>query len=107
MVRVSMVTAQRLSDGRVVYLREDRSWTQRDVEAFRTEDASLVDALVDWARAQTETVVDPYRIEVEVDPSGAIRHLSARERIRAEGPAAVLRRFGPQPRPRAHRAAVG
>ncbi|MCZ7683109.1 MAG: DUF2849 domain-containing protein [Sandaracinaceae bacterium] len=89
-----IVTAQRLSDGRVVYLRRDRSWAQRDAEAFVSEDAALVEALVDWAKTQTEAVVEPYRVEVEVE-SGVIRHLTARERIRAEGPSAVLRRFGP------------
>ncbi len=89
-----IVTAQRLSDGRVVYLRQDRSWTQRDAEAWVSEDAGVIDALVEWAKTQTEVVVDPYRIEVQV-VGGAIRHLSARERIRAEGPAAVLARFGP------------
>ena len=89
-----IVTAQRLSDGRVVYLRQDRSWTQRDVEAWITDDAAAIDALVAWAKTQTEVVVDPYRIEVAYE-GGVVRHTTARERIRAEGPAAVLGRFGP------------
>lgn len=100
-----IVTAQRLSDGRVVYLRQDRSWTQRDFEAWITDDGAAVDGLVDWAKTQTEVVVDPYRIEVELR-GGSVRHLSARERIRAEGPAAVLARFGPV-RPAPARVAVG
>lgn len=100
-----IVTAQRLSDGRVVYLRRDRGWTQRDAEAYVSEDAAVIDALVDWAKTQTELVVDPYRVEVEVE-AGVVRHVSARERIRAVGPSAVLRRFGPV-RSEPARAAVG
>ncbi|HEY8432375.1 MAG TPA: DUF2849 domain-containing protein [Sandaracinaceae bacterium] len=90
-----IVTAQRLADGRVVYLRPDRSWTQRDSEAWITDDASALEAELAWAKTQTEVVVEPYRIEVELEPDGTVRHLSARERIRAGGPASVLARFAP------------
>lgn len=104
MNKLSMVTAQRLVDGRVVYLRADRSWTERDVEAWTSADPAAADELVAWSQTQTEEVVDPYRIEVVVEQDGSIRHLSARERIRAAGPAAVLARFGPVS---STRAAVG
>lgn len=90
-----IVTAQRLADGRVVYLRRDRTWTQRDFEAWITDDAGALEAELAWAKTQTEVVVDPYRIEVELEADGSVRHLSARERIRAGGPASVLARFGP------------
>lgn len=104
-MRKLIVTAQRLSDGRVVYLREDRSWTTVDAEAARGDEAGALEAPMAWARTQTEVVVDPYIIEVDVE-GGAIRHMSARERIRAEGPEAVLARFGLLRAP-APRAAVG
>ena len=97
MTKLSMVTAQRLVDGRVVYLREDRGWTQRDDEAWTSADDAAIEEALALASRETELVVGPYRIEVEVDASGRIVHTSARERIRAEGPAGVLRRFGPTP----------
>ncbi len=98
-----MVTAQRLVDGRVVYLAEDRSWVSRDRDGWTTDDATALETALAWAATQTEVVVEPYRIEVEV-VGGSIRHASARERIRAEGPIAVLARFGPR---EVRRAAVG
>ncbi len=100
-----MVTAQRLVDGRVVYLRADRGWAERDRDGWASDDADQVEAELAWASVQTESVVGAYRIEVDVI-DGAIRHRSARERIRAEGPAAVLQRFGPRHEPATH-AAVG
>lgn len=103
-MRQLLVTAQRLSDARVVYLRDDRTWTICDAEAARGDSAAL-EPLLAWAKTQTEVVVDPYTIEVEV-VSGAIRHTSARERLRAAGPEAVLARFGYLERP-LRRAAVG
>jgi hypothetical protein len=57
-------------------------------------DAAGIDAELPSAKAQTEVVVEPYRIEVDVDEAGRIHHRSTRERIRAEGPSGVLRRFG-------------
>jgi hypothetical protein len=101
MAKLSMVTAQRLVDGRVVYLRDDRAWSQRDAEGWTSADEAAIEAALVFAKTQTELVVDPYRIEVEVDGGGAVTHTSARERIRAEGPAGVLGRFGPIPQLRA------
>ena len=89
----SMLTAQRLADGRVVYLAPDRSWTQCHNDGWLA-DAAEIDAALPSAKAQTEVVVEPYRIEVDVDETSRIHHRSTRERIRAEGPSAVLRRFG-------------
>ena len=88
-----MLTAQRLADGRVVYLARDRSWVLDHTRAWMDEPA-VIDAELPAASQQTETIVEPYRIEVRVDEHGAIHHLSTRERIRAEGPSGVLRRFG-------------
>ncbi len=87
-----MVTANRLIDGRVVYLRADRTWSLRDADALVASEA--LDEHVSWASTQTEEIVEPYVIEVVLEGS-RIRHLSARETIRAEGPEAVLARFGP------------
>jgi hypothetical protein len=87
-----ILTANRLIDGRVVYLRADRTWSVRDGDALLSDDG--LDEHLEWAKRQTEEVVEPYVIEVELAGS-RIKHLSARERIRAEGPEGVLARFGP------------
>jgi hypothetical protein len=89
-----MVTAQRLIDGRVVYLRADRTFTQRDAEALATHDDAQIEAALAWASAQTEIVVEPYAIEVRVRADGTIEHATARERIRAMGEAAICAELG-------------
>jgi hypothetical protein len=89
----SILTAQRLADGRVVYLAADRSWVTEHARAWMDE-ASVIDAEIPAASAQTEDIVEPYRIEVQIEDDGRVIHQSTRERIRAEGPHAVLRRFG-------------
>jgi hypothetical protein len=88
-----MITANLLSTGAVVYLRADRTWSPTHDEAISEPDAKAIEPLVDWAKTQALVVLDPYAIEVEIDDRG-VHHLSARERIRAEGPGAVLERFG-------------
>lgn len=100
-----IVTAQRLLDARVVYLRADRTWSERDAEAF-VGDAASIEPLLAWAKAQTTSVVDVYGVEVLV-VDGRIEHTSARERYRAAGPSAVLARFGYLREGRPARAAVG
>ena len=82
------VTANRLTDGAVVYLTAEGAW----VEAFgqarigdgKDEAATLLaDAEKDVARCQ---VVAPYLIDVSAGPDGALRPASYREHIRAFGP---------------------
>lgn len=89
-----IITANRTDDGSVVYLRADRAWTASLAEARLFEDDSERDALIAWAAdAQQRDVCDPYSFPVDVGPEGPVPR-STRERIRAGGPAPVLRQWG-------------
>jgi len=81
------VTANRLDDGRVVFLDEDGGWTHRIGAALLVADGAELDAATAYAQSQhaARIVVDPYAIDitiVESRPTPA----RIRERIRAEGP---------------------
>jgi len=80
----SVVTANRLTDGIVVYLATDGSWTEDIAHARRAETEDEVKALeADAAQAVKERkVVAVYPMEVAVYDSG-VHALSVRERIRA------------------------
>lgn len=79
------VSANRLADGRVVYLGE-AGWVDDLSAARRTAEAAAAEMLLaeaerDVAAAQ---VVAPYLIDLE--PGEVPRPLRRRERIRADGP---------------------
>ena len=80
-----MVTANRLTDGMVVYLTTKGDWaTQFDAGAVLADqtaaDAAMADA--DLA-AKQQKIVGPYLIDVLVD-GDAVKPTSTRERIRAD-----------------------
>ncbi|MGE0408361.1 MAG: DUF2849 domain-containing protein [Amphiplicatus sp.] len=77
------VTGNRLSDGRVVYLAPDDSWTERlaGAELFSDEEA---DAVLAAAKARIREVASAYLIDA--DEKGAAGQKALRETIRAEGP---------------------
>ncbi len=83
---VRVLTANRLADGRVVYLAE-QGWTS-DLGAAR-----LVLNEADAESAETEgraavagrLVVEPYLIDIEAE-TGGVQPVRLRERIRASGP---------------------
>jgi hypothetical protein len=81
------ITANRLVDGRVVYLREDDRWSERIQESVVADSEDLAKTLLELAkRAVAERlVVDPYLFGVNVE-DGKIRPLGRREEIRAAGP---------------------
>jgi hypothetical protein len=102
-----IVTANRLSDGGVTYLRADHGWTEALSEAWTSEDRDAAEARLAWARGREREVCDPYLVEVRIE-DGWASPLSARERIRAEGPRPTLERLGYAPREAsAPRAAAG
>lgn len=88
-----VVTANRVQDGAVVYLAVDRTWTLGLASSYRSESEAERDALLAWAKTQEHDICDPYAVEVS-DDGAAVVAPSARERIRAEGPEAVLARLG-------------
>jgi hypothetical protein len=82
------VTANRLSDGAVVYLAEDGEWAEQ-INGARVADGKEAAAalLADAERDATLCrVVTPYLIDVARNPDGALHPATYREHIRAFGP---------------------
>ena len=83
---MQVITANRLSDGAVVYMTKAGNWS-RDVDESLPVDKAEVAALLEAAERAVKTceVVAPYAIDVEI--AGARIHpLRYREQIRAAGP---------------------
>lgn len=82
-----IVSANRLSDGIVVYRGDDGSWHEDLNAAHRFSDKAEAEAGLAAAREDVgqNLVVDPFLVEVEASPEG-LRPLSLRNAIRAAGP---------------------
>jgi sulfite reductase (NADPH) hemoprotein beta-component len=98
-MKLEIVSANRLGDGRVVYLAREGGWSESiiDGRSARTEEDSAA-LLAEAERAVDDgIVVSPYLISM-ADDGGAFAPLRFRERIRL---------FGPSHRaaPKSHRAA--
>ncbi|MDH5676453.1 MAG: DUF2849 domain-containing protein [Myxococcales bacterium] len=89
-----VVTGNLTDDGSVTYLKLDRGWTPRLDEAAVVESEGVGQELLQAARAEERQVCDPYLMKVRA-LGAVIEPLSARERIRAEGPTTRLRRPDP------------
>ena len=89
--RFQAVTANRLSDGEVVYLAEDNRWVEDFAAAEIVDGAEAATALL--ARAMPAdfelAVLEPYLFEVLEDGTG-YKPASVRETIRAAGPTVRL-----------------
>jgi len=82
----TVITANRLSDGLVVFLDAEGGW-QTDIAKARVIPApEIADALA-YAKTQHDArvVVEPYEIDVSVE-NGVPVPVRLRERIRAAGP---------------------
>ena len=81
-----VVTANRLDDGRVVYLTA-AGWVTRLVEAEIAASEQEVEGLLVIARAAATNaiIVEPYAIDIEFDGTTPLP-VTRRERIRAGGP---------------------
>ncbi|MDJ0512487.1 MAG: DUF2849 domain-containing protein [Methyloceanibacter sp.] len=81
----SVVTANRLNDGIVVYLAPDGTWTEDIVAAARAESEDEVKALEATAAeaVRERLVISVYPMPIEVKEDGAVDPISVRERIRA------------------------
>jgi hypothetical protein len=84
------ITANRLDDGRVVFLNEIGGWSPALGEARLLADGPELDDATAYAKAQHDAriVVEPYPIDLEVTDGIAVP-VRIRERIRAEGPTVV------------------
>jgi hypothetical protein len=83
-----VVTANRLRDGIIVYYNKDSGWTA-DIRAATVASSEEIDALTAIAEkdVKSNVVVGLYAVEI----AGDHQPLTARERIRADGPSI---RFG-------------
>ena len=89
--RFQAVTANRLSDGEVVYWAADNRWAERFIDADIADGAEAADALL--ARAMPADfeahVLEPYLFEV-LEDGKFYKPASVRETIRAAGPTVRL-----------------
>lgn len=85
-----VVTANRLTDGRVVWLAADGGWTGvlREAAVFQGEQVGAGLAAGEAAERQ-QLVVAPYAVEVTATDRGP-RPLRMRERLRAAGPSVLM-----------------
>ena len=84
------ITANRLSDGLVVFLDDAGAWSVAIADARLVGDGPDLDAANAYAKSQHDAriVVEPYPIDVEI-VDGRPVPVRLRERIRAEGPTVV------------------
>jgi len=84
------ITANRLDDGRVVFLNDIGGWSLSIGEAKLLPDGTELDDANAYAQAQHDAriVVEPYAIDIEI-VDGAPVPTRMRERIRAEGPTVI------------------
>ena len=81
------ITANRLTDGKVVYWTEEASWSEALSAAARLNDETASDALV-RASADQLIVVGPYLMDLSADGAAPGGRKHVRETIRRTGPSA-------------------
>lgn len=81
----SVITANRLTDGVVVYLAPESAWTEDIDEAARGETDEDIKALEAEAEASVRDrlVVGAYPMPIALRDDGSVDPISVRERIRA------------------------
>ncbi len=86
-MKLRMMTANRLTDGAVVYLAANGGWTEFLYEGRIAETDAEAERLSAPAQKAVEDrcVIGPYLIEI-IDDCGFVRPARLREAIRAEGP---------------------
>ena len=85
-----VVTANRLTDGSVVYLTDAGAWSEWLNEAALAGEEEGAERLLERGRAGAATeIVEPYLIEV-VENDGLLAPLRYREALRARGPSVHL-----------------
>ncbi|MDP6473745.1 MAG: DUF2849 domain-containing protein [Alphaproteobacteria bacterium] len=86
-MKLEIVSANRLTDGRVVYLARDGAWSESIIDGRTAASASGSAALLGDAERAVAAgiVVAPYLVSM-ADDGGAFAPLHFRERIRLFGP---------------------
>jgi hypothetical protein len=85
--KLSVLTANRLGDGTIVYLDFEGAWNENIAEAVVANSPDEVRALEDRGAYDSahNLVVEPYLIEIR-EVAGRIEPIRYRERVRAGGP---------------------
>ncbi len=82
---LQVASANRLSDGAVVFLDDFGQWTGRLDRAALARDRRAAEILLLRARAEAASVVDPFLVAVTESDDGVLEPLSLREKIRVSG----------------------
>ena len=82
---LSVASANRLGDGVVVFLDDAGEWTARLDRAAIARDKRAGEILLERARVEAFSVIDPFLVAVTEDDEGRIEPVSLREKIRASG----------------------
>jgi Protein of unknown function (DUF2849) len=82
---LQVASANRLTDGVVVFLDDAGQWTSRLDRAAVARDRPGAEILLERAKAEAASVVDPFLVAVTEGDDGSIEPLSLREKIRASG----------------------
>jgi len=86
-LKLEIVSANRLTDGRVVYLSHGGRWSEKIVDGRTARNDKESAALLTEAEASVAKclVIDPYLLTIS-DETGAFTAMRLRERIRQFGP---------------------
>ncbi|MGQ3671151.1 DUF2849 domain-containing protein [Xanthobacter sp. TB0136] len=82
----TVVTANRLRDGVVVWLKADGGWSEALAEAAVGTTSDEVLDLLDIAQSDESIAVGPYAARIDLDTDGRPVPGNLRERIRCQGP---------------------
>ena len=82
---MQVASANRLTDGVVVFLDDAGQWTPRLGRAAVARETRGAEILLERAKAEAASVVDPFLVAVVEADDGSIEPLSLREKIRASG----------------------
>lgn len=82
---LQVASANRLTDGIVVWLDDAGQWTDRLERAAVARDSRGGEILLERARTEAFGVVDAYLVAVSEDSDGVLEPLSLREKIRSSG----------------------
>ena len=85
-----VVTANRVADGAVVYLRADGSWSTALDDAVITSEIGAARDMIGVAIADDLRAVGPYIAPVKLTGDGEVRPGNLRELIRRAGPTITL-----------------
>jgi len=86
-----VITGSLTLEGSVAYLDSEGSWAQGLEKAHVFNDSETAEQRLAEVRKAESTITEPYVFPAEMR-NGEIRPLSAREKLRAEGPSTRLRR---------------